>query len=162
MPVNIRILGIVGALVFPAVAGWYGYGMSAHWVNVNGSDCEVWNEDGDPGMAAWNGDCVDGRGEGPGTLTLTSENGFVIRYQGVMSAGKFQGDGEWSSSDGARIQGPFRDSAFTGRVIATWSGNRYEGMFDNDVPTGTGRCQDATGNSGACQLSQSWDIIWVN
>lgn len=159
---NLRILGIVGALAVPAVSAWFGFGPSPHWTTVNASDCQVWDEDDDDGIAAWSGTCVDGLGEGPGVLTFTMTDGLVIRYEGTMSAGKFQGAGVWSTSEGQRIEGPFNNSAFTGRVTVTWYGNRYEGMFEADIPTGIGRCQDATGNTGSCQLSESWDIIWVN
>ncbi|MGH6931064.1 MAG: hypothetical protein ACREEE_01370 [Dongiaceae bacterium] len=157
-----RILGITGALAVTAALSWTGYQRSSQWVAVNGGACEVWRAGAASEHMTWTGDCVDGKGEGPGMLNFATAEGLTIRYQGTMSAGKFQGAGVRSTSDGARIEGSFDDNAFTGRVIASWRGNRFEGVFQDDVPIGTGHCRDAAANSGPCQLAENWEIVWVN
>ena len=90
---KLRLLGFVATLAIAGSASWFGSGLWSHWTDARNSECRVWVGETGADDVNWSGDCVDGLGEGPGVLTTTTADGSIVRYEGVMSAGKFQDAG---------------------------------------------------------------------
>ncbi|MFJ2994516.1 hypothetical protein [Pandoraea sp. NPDC087047] len=110
--------------------------------------CQVWNPaPTGTDTVTWDGACVSGYVDGPGTLTWFDDGSYVQRFVGTMRAGKRSGTGEYFWANGDHYQGPFEDDKRTGKGSYSWSdGDRYTGDFVNGARTGYGIYTFANGN----------------
>ncbi|VVE52122.1 MORN repeat-containing protein [Pandoraea iniqua] len=112
--------------------------------------CQTWNRT--PSASStetvtWDGACVGGYVDGPGTLTWFQDGSYSQRFVGTMRAGKRQGTGEYYWASGDRYQGAFENDLRTGKGSYTWSsGDTYSGDFIDGQRTGYGVYTYANGN----------------
>src|SRR5262249_21385844 len=88
---------------------------------------------------SWSGGCgADGRTTGQGVAERTAD-GKVDRYEGDLVAGRANGRGVATNSNGSRYEGEFRDNKPHGRGVASLAnGNRYEGEWRDGKLDGRG------------------------
>jgi hypothetical protein len=79
--------------------------------------------------------------DGKGTLTQGAE-----RYEGPFLAGRKNGHGLLTTTEGDRYDGDFKDDKITGfGVLTLFDGRKYEGQIQDGKPNGQGTLTDGTG-----------------
>ncbi len=83
---------------------------------------------------SWTGPCRDGRAEGKGTHIVKLKNGEQAKYVGWMIGGSIYGDGTYTSANGWKYVGTFRNAKLEQGRVYTASGRLlFEGSMANDV-----------------------------
>ena len=72
---------------------------------------------------SWTGNCIDSLPNGNGLLTIKYESEEVLRYNGHMSEGKFDGLGNYKYGM-SELKGYFMDGTFFSSDSGTWT--RYK------------------------------------
>ncbi len=118
--------------------------VQSYWLTDKTSGCQVWSDEA-PSAAetvTWTGPCSVGRAEGRGKLTWMRDGKNVLTYDGVMLAGKLNGQGvlEFNVEGGVdRLEGVFRDGDVSGGILyKSAAGDLFEGGFENGKPHGLG------------------------
>lgn len=109
------------------------YAQDARWIADSRTGCRVWDlspRDGE--TIVWDGSCVNGFGQGPGTLKWFERNGTLIETDTAnFIHGKFNGHviiNEWWS--GEHFEGEFRDHKPNGPgTLVTGDGEVYSGRW---------------------------------
>lgn len=96
------------------------------------------------GKKLYSGSFEMGKYSGTGTLY---ENGSRV-YTGEFEEGEFSGSGTLYGNDGSVTAGNFKNGVLSGLAERSYqSGMKYEGVFADDLPSGTGTLSDAAGNT---------------
>ena len=91
---------------------------------VNRPGCYLWVTNFHPdGTTTWNGECVDGLAQGPGTVQMRHNGQKTWEVRGSFQAGKLHGHSVQRSADGTVEEGPYE------------AGNRH-GHWTNRFPNG--------------------------
>ena len=117
-----------------------------NWSIVENRPCQVWNYGAAEtlGPFTWSGACVDGRASGEGRLALS---GIGASLQGEMVDGKPHGHGTLTETDGSGYEGGWRDGMWHGHGTSTWpDGTRYEGEWRDGAEHGYGTYTEADGD----------------
>lgn len=109
------------------------------WI-ADAKGCKVWEPFPRPNeTAAWNGACVNGYGDGSGTLQWSVDGNLASTFEGRLSAGKQNGKGKDTGANGDIYEGDFADGLRQGKgTLTTKKGNHYEGDFTGGRLTGQG------------------------
>ncbi len=167
-----------GRWALPALAclALCGAAQAETWLEDEETGCRVWSPDpAEPGdVLTWSGGCLGGHAEGEGTLVLTNNGAELGRYEGTMSDGRFEGEGnlktresmddgfvevrasfaeglpqgygELDLPDGSTYRGDFNKGEFHGfGTYVEADGDRYEGQFKDGKPHGAGSFTGADG-----------------
>jgi hypothetical protein len=121
---------LLGLSVVPA---WPG-----DWAIDTSTSCRVWNPH--PQLnetIKWSGACVNGYGQGLGSVRWFRNNLPFETDEGEWREGYQIGKGTqvWPSG---RYEGEFKESEPNGRGIFVLQASRYEGEFRNGKPNGAG------------------------
>jgi len=126
-------------------------GGRAGWVADPASGCWLWAGGIEPGatevVAAWNGKCPEGPGEGAGRALVTWRSRGEVRrmdYLGDLVRGKNEGRGKLVISEGDQVvseeEGLFQDDRLVdGRMALPRLRLEYEGKLRGGHPQGPGR-----------------------
>ncbi|MDN3565636.1 hypothetical protein QWZ14_14810 [Paeniroseomonas aquatica] len=126
-------------------------GGRAGWVADPASGCWLWAGGIEPGatevVAAWNGKCPEGPGEGTGRALVTWRSRGEVRrmdYLGDLVRGKNEGRGKLVISEGDQVvseeEGLFQDDRLVdGRMALPRLRLEYEGKLRGGHPQGPGR-----------------------
>ena len=86
-----------------------------NWIVAENQPCQLWHRNPKPGeTVTWSGGCVDGKASGDGKAVWRNSRGGDI-YQDGMQVGKPQGYGIFTTGDGDRYEGSWRDGKLHGR-----------------------------------------------
>lgn len=97
-----------------------------------------------PGGDRYEGQCVDGVGDGQGVYYYKSGD----RYVGGWYGQNRHGAGIVTTSDGKIIEGHWRNGVAYGSFTIKWpNGTQYVGEVENDIPHGEGAMTFANGDS---------------
>lgn len=124
--------------------------VNLHWITDN-NGCKIWDSMPAPGeTVTWTGPCVDGYGEGKGTLTWYVRGERHSVYQGELKGGHYEGRGTQTWPDGARYDGEWSDERAHGKgtyraangevCTGTWIDGCFQGACNYAV--GNSRCQE--------------------
>jgi hypothetical protein len=119
------------------------------WTVEHTSGCWVWNPEPSPDdVMTWSGHCsASGPAEGTGTLEWRYGGGEMDRYEGEYRAGKMDGRGRYSWSNGKQYDGEWKAGQLHGRGRYQWpDGSVYEGEWRHDQRNGRGVLTYANGN----------------
>lgn len=132
----------------------YGFGLS--WLALNSSalanDEGFWISDANgckvvasakppqPKLTmTWSGACPNGFAQGRGTVESFVDGKKVITYQISILNGKPNGEGSYTTANGAHFQGTFVDGKASGKGEMTWpNGDHYTGDWSDSRRTGRG------------------------
>jgi len=88
-----------------------------------------------PDASRYEGQLVDGKRHGRGTLTLADGTRYVAEWRGDRR----HGEGSEIFPDGSRFSGSYIDGLRSGRGVMTWpEGSRYSGQFSRGRANGEG------------------------
>jgi hypothetical protein len=125
-----------GVLVWRSGGAQQRYEGEMHDGRLSGSGTYVYA----PGVT-YQGGFKDDDFDGKGTLT---EQG--ARYEGAFKAGRKNGHGLLTTTDGDRYDGEFADDKMTGRgTLVLSDGRKYEGLLQDGKPNGQGTLTDPSG-----------------
>lgn len=147
----IRLL-VVAVCFLAAVPGAFGQpnhcpGGPAGWIPDRNSGCNVWNPcpQNDESIT-WSGSCADGVAEGTGVLQWFLGAKVDQRYAGAVRAGRPNGRGTYTWSDGTWYEGEFRDYEMTGHgLMMSPNGDWYRGEWHDGRANGQGTAQFVDG-----------------
>ena len=120
------------------------------WLAGQGNGCKLWLPAIGPDFSLkWTGPCKDGLTDGNGTALLFFNGKQILRYDGDMRAGRFDGRG-FAYFPFGTYTGGWRDGKRSGQGIQTWKdGSRYDGNWKDDKASGSGTLVDNKGTSYA-------------
>jgi len=102
-----------------------------------------------PNGDRYEGQCVDGAGDGQGVYYSKSGD----RYVGGWYGQNRHGAGIFTTADGKVMEGHWRNGVAYGGFTIKWpNGTQYIGEIENDVPNGEGTMTFANGDSYAGQF----------
>ena len=142
------------------------------WANDPVSSCALFDAGLKPGdTVRWSGACKDGRADGPGTATFSSNgapfetfigdfsggvaaDGSVTvkwgkgwSYDGEMAHGRFDGEGILDNDRSDHFEGLWNSGKLDGMgSVIHENGERYDGVWKNDLPNGHGILTRADGS----------------
>lgn len=122
LPAVAAVLLAVSALAQP---------LPGQWMVDPRNGCRIWDPMPVPDeVMQWDGACVDGIGQGPGTAILILGGKEVARVTGTLTAGKLSGRAVIIDSVGNRSEGEMLDGAFDGKVVTQQAdGIRVERVY---------------------------------
>lgn len=102
-------------------------------------------------QGVYDGNWVDGRKAGQGTMTWTNGD----KYVGNWEDNKETGAGVKTFANGDRYEGPFAAGKMQGKGVLKYAnGARYEGDFAGDAPAGKGTLTSASGDKFTGQFAK--------
>ena len=100
-------------------------------------------------VISWDGDCIDGRANGEGSLSWFADGGLQGRYRGNMALGRPHGHGVLyllAEKGYNRFDADFISGELEGRLLYVGAdGDRFEGTVSNDGALATGVFEDGNG-----------------
>lgn len=126
---------------------------TGQWV-ADAEGCKVWAPRAVTGVTVqWRGACDAGLAEGPGELRWMAMGRVVSLYQGDMKAGRRNGQGVLTLTNGMGYEGGFADDQFNGPgVLRMPGGSTTRGQFVAGRAEGPGRIEHANGDRYEGQL----------
>jgi|GEM_PF-3500628 len=124
---------------------------TAAFSKIENRNCEVWNQNPNPNeVISWNGECVNGKTHGKGTLMFTVTKDGKTNTQTLNATyvrGKREGYGEVIFSTGTRIKGEFKNDNINGQGEVFYAdGGKFSGTFVNNLQDGLGTLTQANGD----------------
>jgi hypothetical protein len=103
----------------------------ARWTRDPRTGCQMWDANPVPGETiSWDGTCVNGFGEGHGTLTWYTGSDVLETDKADFIHGKLNGHGTLAFADGEYFDGRFRDHKPNGQgTLRTSDGEIFSGRW---------------------------------
>ncbi len=113
---------------------------SLYWVKTD-NGCEYLTHHVDASKIKWDGECLDGKVHGEGTVIVYKNDTLLYEYKGIIQNGALKiGEMFWAS--GKKYVGEWKDSKLNGKGILNWggkwTGQKYVGEFKDSKRHGQG------------------------